>query len=319
MRPAALKTDPGAGLIAAALYALILGLSVWYLGVLGKADADELLPVIVIMGLGFSGLALVLTRGMRTRPPRPRRPGPEALAALVLLALIALYLVLAKSAVDALVPGDGLAHRAVATGGKVVVFVALPYAVFARVFGVGPADFGLDGAAWRALAGAPGLIVLILGAILCGFQWVAGSGAAPIRDGAFGPMALILGLPAAFLWLMVEVGLVEEFFFRGLLQTRLVAITGSPVAGIVIMTVLFGLIHAPGYILRGSGVGEAVGTAPGVLEAMAYTIAIQSVAGWFLAILWQRSGNLPLCMMVHAATDLLPGFPGLARAFGLAH
>jgi membrane protease YdiL (CAAX protease family) len=59
---------------------------------------------------------------------------------------------------------------------------------------------------------------------------------------------LLIGLPLCFIWLFVEAGLVEEFFFRALIQSHLAAAFKSEVSGTVLMSLIFGLAHAPGFI-----------------------------------------------------------------------
>ena len=43
----------------------------------------------------------------------------------------------------------------------------------------------------------------------------------------------------------IEAGLVEEFFFRWYLQSRLAAWTGSQVSAVLLGALVFGLAHAP--------------------------------------------------------------------------
>ena len=61
------------------------------------------------------------------------------------------------------------------------------------------------------------------------FQFFMGNGAKNIRDGLITNDQLIIGLPLLYIWLIFEVGLVEEFFFRALMQSRLAAITKSEI------------------------------------------------------------------------------------------
>ena len=59
---------------------------------------------------------------------------------------------------------------------------------------------------------------------------------------------LLLGLPLCFIWLFFEAGLVEEFFFRALVQSQLAAAFKSEASGMALMSLIFGLAHAPGFI-----------------------------------------------------------------------
>ena len=54
-----------------------------------------------------------------------------------------------------------------------------------------------------------------------------------------------------------------------MLQTRLLALTGSPAAGAILAALVFGVAHVPGYVLRGGGVLDAIGSQPSALDATA--------------------------------------------------
>lgn len=191
---------------------------------------------------------------------------------------------------------------------KLIVFVAIPFVLFRTVFGYRLRDFGLQFAGLRALAGNHLPVVLALSAVILVFQLFVGSGAAPIRRGEFQASQLAIGLPLCFAWLVLEVGLVEEFFFRALLQTRLAAWFRSEVTGVALMALLFGLAHAPGFILRHAGLVEAIGANPSLADSIAYAIVVLSVGGLCFGIVWARTKNLFAVMIIHAATDLLPNF-----------
>ena len=76
------------------------------------------------------------------------------------------------------------------------------------------------------------------------------------------------------MWLLLEAGLVEEFFFRALVQSQLAAAFKSEVSGIVLMSLIFGLAHAPGFIFRHAGELEGLGPNPSALDAVAYSIVV---------------------------------------------
>lgn len=73
-----------------------------------------------------------------------------------------------------------------------------------------------------------------------------------------------VGLPLAFVWLAFEVGMTEEFFFRAIVQQKLSAFFRSDVAGLMLMALIFGLVHAPGIVMRGAGVDEGLGAHPDI-------------------------------------------------------
>ena len=135
---------------------------------------------------------------------------------------------------------------------------------------------------------------------------IIGSGLSQIRQADFGTWQLVIGIPFAYLWLLVEVGLVEEVAFRVLLQSRLAALFGSEAAGLILMALFFGIVHAPGLYFRTGRTIEAIGPSPSPLLAIGYSIVIISVTGFYLGVLWTRTKNLVVLVLVHAAFDLVP-------------
>jgi membrane protease YdiL (CAAX protease family) len=101
----------------------------------------------------------------------------------------------------------------------------------------------------------------------------------------------------------IEAGLVEEFFFRWYLQSRLAAWTGSQVSAVLLGALVFGLAHAPGILLRGAGAVEGLGYAPGIGTALAYVIATQGVAGLAFGVLWARTRSFVLVVALHGLFD----------------
>jgi membrane protease YdiL (CAAX protease family) len=237
------------------------------------------------------------------------------------LVLVALYLIWGAALVDAMVPASWLESPRgkflLILARKLIVFVAIPFALFRFLFGYRWRDFGLQWEGVRALAGNHLVVVLLLSAIILLFQYFLGLGAAPIRRGELTALQLAVGIPVCFVWAFIETGLVEEFFFRGLVQTRCAAWFRSEVSGVALMALLFGLAHAPGFILRGAGVEEALGANPSAADSIAYAIVILSVSGIFFGIVWARTKNLFAVMFIHAATDLLPNLKQFVDTWGI--
>lgn len=282
---------------------------------------EDTIVELVIFGLAFPLLAWVTT--LRTRPvtlPIQRSAGEMWLLVACLIG-VTLYLVWGAALSDALVPATWLASERgkffVVFARKLIVFVAIPFVLFRAVFGYRWRDFGLQFAGLRALAGNHLPVVLVLSAAILVFQFFLGGGAAPIRRGEFDASQLAIGLPFCFAWLFIEAGLVEEFFFRALLQTRLAAWFRSEVTGVALMALLFGLAHAPGFILRHAGLEEAIGANPSPADSVAYAIVVLSVGGISFGVVWARTKNLFAVMIIHAATDLLPNFAQFAKTFNI--
>ena len=201
---------------------------------------------------------------------------------------------------------------------KLIVFVLIPFGIFRFVFGYRLRDFGIQKEGLRALCRNHLPMVLVVGGALLAFQFFLGNGAAPIRQGKFSAYQLLLGLPLCFAWLFIEVGLVEEFFFRALVQSRLAAWFKSEISGVVLMSLAFGLAHARGFIFRGAGAVEGLGANPTALEATAYSIVVLAVSGILFGVMWARTKNLIALMLLHAAGDLLPNFAEFVNIWQIA-
>jgi membrane protease YdiL (CAAX protease family) len=283
------------------------------------APGDAIVEL-VIFGLAFPLLAWVTTLRTRSLTIMVKRSTGEMWLLFACLLAVMLYLVWGATLSEALVPGSWLASERgkffVVFARKLIVFVAIPFVLFRAIFGYRWRDFGFQFAGLRALSGNHLPVVLVLSAAILVFQFFLGGGAAPIRRGEFHASQLAIGLPLCFAWLFIEAGLVEEFFFRALLQTRLAAWFRSEVTGVALMALLFGLAHAPGFILRHAGLEEAIGANPSPADSIAYAIVVLSVGGIFLGIVWARTKNLFAVMIIHAATDLLPNFAQFAKTFG---
>ncbi|HSV62086.1 MAG TPA: CPBP family intramembrane glutamic endopeptidase [Chthoniobacterales bacterium] len=284
----------------------------------GREDA---IGGIIIFGIAFPLLAWVTTLRARPLVVTARRSSAEMWVLFACLVGVVFYLIWGAAFSEALVPADWLASERgkflVVLGRKLIVFVFIPFGLFRFLFGYRWRDFGLQVAGLRALGGNHLLVVVVLSALIVLFQYFAGTAAAPIRHGEFHTGQLALGLPLCFAWLFFEVGLVEEFFFRALLQTRLAVWFKSEISGVALMALLFGLAHAPGFILRRAGLSEAIGENPSVLDAVAYAIVVLSISGIFFGIVWARTRNLIALMFIHAAADLLPNLKQFISSWGI--
>src|SRR5580765_2358387 len=109
-------------------------------------------------------------------------------------------------------------------------------------------------------------------------------------------------MPLTFLWLFIEAGFVEEFFFRAILQSRLAVLLRSEWAAILVGGIIFGLAHVPGLYLRGAE-SEGINEQLPVWFWLSYCIANMSIAGIFLGIIWSKTRSLYLVMALHAMVD----------------
>jgi membrane protease YdiL (CAAX protease family) len=266
--------------------------------------------ILLVVGAGFSLLAAWAARGVATPALSVRRPRQEVAVLAGWLLVTVVFITWGIPALRG--TGDSLAGDLRLLIGKLMIFVALPFILWRAQWGYRWGD--LAGrltdlrACWRP--------ILVLSAAFVLLQLVAGNAPALLRARHATPVELAYGVPLAFAWLLVEVGLVEEFFFRALLQHRLTAVLRSETRAVVLTALLFGLAHAPGMYLRPEATGEAVGHSPSLLMAVGYAVVITSTTGFCLGVLWARTRNLAAVAIVHAAGDLLPNLPKLLKLFG---
>jgi uncharacterized protein len=285
----------------------------------GGHPVAEPLALLLIFGLAFPGLALVATRGLPAPAADAARAGEGKLLAALLL-LVTLFLAGKGPLLALLLPADPdpRLEAVVNLLLKLTVLVALPLAAYARLARLRPSALGLG---WppgpAATRGRSWLALLLVGGGLVAVQLLIGRGARPLLDGSLAGRQWVLGLVLAFLWMSLEAGFVEETFFRVLLQSRLAALAGSPAAGLFLSALLFGLAHAPGLWLRGGGVIEGLGAAPSPLVALAYSVTTMAVAGLVFGVLWLRTRNWLLLVVLHGLTDALSNTAGFMERWGL--
>jgi len=276
-----------------------------------RFDISEALVALMVLGVIFPVLALLATRRVAPLSDVVRQPRNESAALAIYLGFIACVLVsgfglVARIATEPL-------HSAVLLCVKLIVFVAIPAAIVLALGHYRLAELAPISLKGRDLRPA---LWMSLAALL--MQSFLGRGLHDIREAHIPMWLLAVATPLSFVWLMIEVGVVEEFFFRALLQERLAAALGSPWGGLVVSALLFGLVHAPGFYLRSATSQEALGFHPSLFMAIGYSIVMTSLAGLFLGILWMRTKNFAVVVIAHAAGDLLPNLVPWVKAFHLA-
>jgi uncharacterized protein len=274
-------------------------------------EAGEALAALVILGAVFPALALLATRRVLPLPYPVRRPGIETVALMMYLAVIAWALVSGFWGVSN-IRNEPL-HSVLLLIVKLALFFVVPATIMLALSRYRIRQLIPISLRWRDLRPA---VWMSLAALL--MQSVLGRGLHDIREAHLPLWVLVVATPLSFVWLMIEVGVVEEFFFRVLLQERLAAVLRTPWGGLVVSAVLFGLVHAPGFYLRPAATQEALGLHPSLFMAVGYSIVLTSLAGLFLGVLWMRTKNLAVVVIVHAATDFLPNLVPWVKSFHLA-
>lgn len=290
-------------------YAASFALLAW----LGQPP-EEALALLVIFGIAFPALAwLACLRAPDPTPAEPARAG-EAWLLVALFAWISAFLAFKGPLTELLLPGDPDPRwqDAVNTLLKLAAFVAIPLLAYRLRYGSLPA------AGRTAMSRSrQGLVFAGLGIALFGVTLLISRGTKELFTPEFTAAQRAIGLVLCYAWVAIEAGVVEEVFFRWLLQSRLAALTGSQLGGACIATLVFGLAHAPGMWLRGAGVGEGLGDDPSLLLTIAYSVTTQGVAGLMFAVLWARTRSLPLVIALHAVVDASSQAAGFIRMWHL--
>jgi membrane protease YdiL (CAAX protease family) len=282
-------------------------------------DVFGALFVLLVFGVVFPLIAWITTRHVLSLSISIQPHASELIVLCGYIFVLSLYLIGGPQWIDQHLPSSWIDSDRIkffiTPAKKLVVFVVIPFAIFRFGFGYHIRDFGIQREGLRALRGSHLPVVLIVGGAFLAFQYFFSGGGASFRQGHFTAYQLFLGLPLCFIWLFIEAGLVEEFFFRGLVQSQMAAAFKSEASGIVLMSLIFGLAHAPGFIFRHAGEVEGLGANPTALDAVAYSIVVLAVSGITFGVIWARTKNLLALMLLHAAGDLLPNFGNFVRTW----
>src|SRR5271169_4811962 len=307
--PAVRSRGRAKGLTLLAAYMAIYATTLYTMVRFGQFDAGDTLGIFAVLGVGFSLAAWLLTLGVTPLPYLIRKPQRETVTLLAYLVPLAVFIAYGFSAIHRSVPGEPADSLAILVA-KLAVFVVIPAWFMMAQFG-----YTVRELVPMSTKTSHMLVFIGMSLVLLVFQSVAGRGLRDITAAHVPEEKLLFGVPLVFLWLVLEVGVVEEFFFRVLLQSRLSAALRSELGGIVVVSLIFGLVHAPGLYLRTDITQEGLAAHPSLLMAVGYSIVITSVAGFFLGVLWARTRNFLVLILVHAATDLLPNTLPTLRAF----
>lgn len=281
----------------------------------------EPLFMLAIFGVALPSVAFILCRGIE--PLRVVASGNrrEIVATFALVLLVVLYLVWGSNWIDATVYAvleeTPRFEFFLTIAKKVLFFVVIPYAVLSTSFGYRWRDFGFVLPLKNALTPRVLRLIVVFFLLYLAIQFLVGQAARPVFRGDFPTLAVMIGGVLLYATLIIEVGLVEEFFFRAVVQTRLAAWLKSEAGAVVLTALIFGLAHAPGLYLRGAGAVTALGATPNLLAVVAYSIAVLSLAGLAFGVIWAKTRNIYAVILIHAWVDTLPGLPTFIETFGL--
>ncbi len=282
----------------AVLYLAALGVALWQ----RKSFLGDAISLTLIVGVGFTVLVYLIA------PRAPQQVTQSAVSPGELIFTIG-YIFLATALLirGAPMPASWkeqfMKRRLAAVGFKLLLFVLIPLAALRLIWHVGWEELGFSAGDLGAQLRAAALLILLLG----GFNLFMGGAAAPLRKREFSWSAMATGFVSASLWNIIEAGLVEEFFFRAFLQGRLTSYLGSPVAGICMASLLFGLAHVPGVYLRRGDPHGPLGERPTLLDAFLYDFLALTPMGWFTGLLYFRTQSLLAPILMHGLVDGVAG------------
>lgn len=114
------------------------------------------------------------------------------------------------------------------------------------------------------------------------------------------PLQATLSFLVSFILAFFTAGFVEEFFFRGILQSRLAGSLGSEWRGLLIASLLFGLIHLPMYFFS-----SFEPTHGNLVWSLTSAITEPAMVGILLGVIWLKTHNLMGPILLHAFIDAI--------------
>jgi len=295
------------------LFLAAYGLSVFVLASNG-VPLGNVLGVLAIFGVGLPVVAIVCCLGMPNAGPSAPAVRHEAWMLVGLLLGISAFLAFKGALLQALLPDtpDPRLRNAVNALLKLTAFVAAPALILRAVHGAWPTAGAVTsgrGRLWLCFA--------VLAVVTTAVQFVIGTGARQLLLPEYQARHWVAGALLCFAWMSVEAGVVEEFFFRWLLQSRIAALTGSQLSAVCLGSLAFALAHAPGFVLRGAGADEGLGAHPSLVVSLAYSVAMQGVVGLLFGVLWARTRSFALVVTLHGVIDAAANAAGFMDTWRL--
>lgn len=112
---------------------------------------------------------------------------------------------------------------------------------------------------------------------------------------------ILIAFPLAFIFMFITAGFTEEFFFRGILQTRIVRTINSRLWGVATVSIMFAFYHLPYAYLNPNWPSHGDWTA-----ALGSAFGQGILGGVILGIVYEKSNNLLACVVLHSLMNTLP-------------
>jgi len=262
-------------------------------------EPENALPYIGLsIGMLFlCWLIIDLTKKMKIQDIKIKKPGLELIVGLLIL-IIWDYLPLPK--IDF---GDkwniGLIVK------KTIIFVGLPF-LFLRFRKNSLASIGLTSKDWKKNLWI-GFVVFLALAIPNAF--FVGNTGSEVLSGKYSAPQIGIGLFSSFTYYFLMSGFSEEFLFRAFIQTRISYLLKSSVSGVLITSLIFGLVHIQGIMQWYPGTTIA--------EAFCRAFFLQTFIGIMFGVIWERTRNLIPCVFIHSGIDGLNNLFFIITKMGL--
>lgn len=286
------------------IYLIVSGIAVF----IYRLQFSELLITLLFVGITFPFLSWWLTRNIDPIIIDKPLQKNEHIVLTMLVFWVVLYITWGGDFINGLLSKELQQNQQwqffIIIARKFFVFVLVPYLVY-RALGFTIKDFGLKISASELFSKTNMILLLLMSVFILVFEYFFSTGAETLRQSHFTSSQLMIAIPTTFVWLYIEAGLIEEFFFRALLQSRLAALIKSEWGAILMGGLIFGLAHVLGLYLRGAE-SEGISEQLPVWFWLSYCVVNMSIGGIFLGIIWSKTKNIYLVMFLHAMVDLLP-------------
>jgi len=158
----------------------------------------------------------------------------------------------------------------------------------------GPASLGFSRRGLARNLGLGGIIFACMAIPSAFFVSDTGHG---LLSGEIAPAAAATGFVSLFFRNVALAGFPEEFFFRAYVQTRVGVVLRSRLAGLLLVSLFFGMIH----------VEDLTRAYPGLswTDAFARAFFLQGFLGLVLGVLWERTRSLVPGVFLHSAVNAL--------------
>lgn len=120
---------------------------------------------------------------------------------------------------------------------------------------------------------------------------------------------LMISFAISFGYSLVFAAFFEEFFFRGILQTRLTQYFKSGISGVLVASILFGLYHLP-FQYYHAGAANA-----DIVHSFSNVLTEQMISAPIFGILWFRTRNLMAPITLHALIDAISLLPQIVDKY----